>query len=115
MHNSDRPFDQLIPSSGARPDSPDGSIGSASASAPSDILSDSDGPDLSTKEDYKREALKLKKLAWPLVLQNMLGYSLAVISVAFTGHISKEALAASVLVSRNHLHTTFLPPSIKQC
>ena len=79
-------------------------------------------PDVSdhpTIHEYEEEAIRITKLAWvrpvdapgllaaalppappllqPLMLQSVLSYSLAVISVAFTGHLGADSLSAGVL------------------
>jgi Na+-driven multidrug efflux pump len=46
---------------------------------------------------YEGEARRQLRLAWPLILNSVLSYGLSVISIIFTGHISAEALSASVL------------------
>lgn len=45
------------------------------------------------------ELSRISALALPLMVQNVLGYSQAVISVAFLGHVGAEALGAGVLAT----------------
>lgn len=51
---------------------------------------------------------RLSRLAVPLVLQNLFGYSLAVIAAAFVGHLNDAVLLSSAVLANSFYNVTGL-------